>query len=210
VPPGITDFRRRLYFYFYQLIAKSGMGNSPLCNMGKHTLHNSLLNHMEKRKNVDSDFLLIQKRKMGSEQAIDLFVWKYYPSILKYCHLHIRDDGDAEEMAHETFERFFWNFHGHQHCGKAVNFLYVIAANCCKDYYRKRREIVTDELPEQTDNSMENMDWIDARIAIDKLPDEIREAAILFFFHELKQKEISKTLGIGLPLVKYDYMLGWT
>ena len=52
---------------------------------------------------MDSDSLLIQKVKMGSEQAIDLFVRKYYPSILKYCHLHIRDDGDAEEMALETF-----------------------------------------------------------------------------------------------------------
>lgn len=153
---------------------------------------------------MDSDFLLIQKMRMGNEQAIDLFIQKYYPQILKYCHLHIKDDGYAEDMAQETFEHFFRTFHNYQHYGKAVNFLYVIAANCCKDFYRKRSEIVTDKLPEEMDDSMENIeDWIDVHIALDQLSDELKEVAILFFFQELKQKEISKILGIGLPLVKY-------
>lgn len=153
---------------------------------------------------MDSDFLLIQKMKMGNVQAIDMFVQKYYPPILKYCHLHIKDYGYAEDMAQETFERFFRTFHNYQHYGKAVNFLYVIAANCCKDYYRKRIELLTNELPEQMDNSMEYIDdWMDVHIALDRLPDELKEAAILFFFQELKQKEISRILGIGLPLVKY-------
>ena len=39
--------------------------------------------------------------------------------------------------------------------------------------------------------------------ALEKLPTELREVTILFFFQEVKQKEIAKILNIGLPLVKY-------
>lgn len=38
---------------------------------------------------------------------------------------------------------------------------------------------------------------------IEQLPDELREILALYYFQELKLTEISKTLQIGLPLVKY-------
>lgn len=155
---------------------------------------------------MDSDFLLIKKMKMGNEQAIDFFVQKHYPQILKYCRLHIKDPGYAEDMTQETFERFFGTLHQYQHYGKVANFLYVIAANCCKDYYKKKSDLVMGELPEQTgqSESMKNIDeWIDIHMALKNLPNELREVAILWFFQGLKQREISIILGIGLPLVKY-------
>ena len=36
-----------------------------------------------------------------------------------------------------------------------------------------------------------------------KLPEEIRETAVLYFFQELKQREIAELLHIKLSLVKY-------
>lgn len=100
---------------------------------------------------MDSDFLLIQKMKFGDEEAVNLFVRKYYPAILKYCRLHSSDFTYAEDMAQETFERFFKTLSQYRHYGKAANYLYVIASNICRDYYRKNREISMDELPEQPD-----------------------------------------------------------
>ena len=44
---------------------------------------------------------------------------------------------------------------------------------------------------------------IDVERALDLLPEEIKETAILFFFQGLKQKEISDLLHIKLSLVKY-------
>lgn len=38
---------------------------------------------------MDSDFLLIQKMKIGDERAVESFVRKYYSQILRYCRLHI-------------------------------------------------------------------------------------------------------------------------
>ena len=39
--------------------------------------------------------------------------------------------------------------------------------------------------------------------AVRKLPEEIRETAVLYFFQELKQREIAELLHIKLSLVKY-------
>lgn len=154
---------------------------------------------------MDSDFLLIQKMKMGDEQAIEFFVNKYYPKILKYCCLHIYDHGHAEDMVQETFEQFFRTFDQYKHYGKALNYLYVIASSKCKNYYAKKSEpAMMEEMPEQSDPRMEYLDgWIDIYTAVNSLPPELKEVAVLFFFQEIKQKEIAKILGIGLPLVKY-------
>lgn len=153
---------------------------------------------------MDSDFLLIQKMKSGDEQAVDTFVRKYYPTIYKYCRLHIKDLGYAEDMTQETFERFFRTLDRYKHYGKAVNYLYVIAANSCRDHYRKRKEIAMDKLPYEAYRDMEGLEaWMDIHAGLDSLPHDIREVAVLFFFQEIKQKEIAAILGIGLPLVKY-------
>ena len=40
-------------------------------------------------------------------------------------------------------------------------------------------------------------------MALDSLPKDIREVAVLYFVQERKQKDIARVLGIGLPLVKY-------
>ena len=153
---------------------------------------------------MDSDFLLIQRMKNGDEQAIDVFVNKYYPMIMRYCRLHIRDCGHAEDITQETFECFFRTLDRYHHYGKAVNYLYVIAANACKDYYRKKDVPVTEILPEQSQYSEEHFEkYVDVHLALDSLPQEIREVAVLFFCQEIKQKEIARILGIGLPLVKY-------
>lgn len=153
---------------------------------------------------MDSDFLLIQKMKAGDEQAVDMFVRKYYPAIYKYCRLHINDLGYAEDMTQETFERFFRTLDRYKHYGKAVNYLYVIAANSCRDHYRKSKEITVEKLPKEPYQGMEGLeDWLDIHTGLNRLPHDIREVAILFFFQERKQKEIAAILGIGLPLVKY-------
>ncbi len=158
---------------------------------------------------MDMDFLLTQKMRMGDEKAVEAFVTKYYGQILRYCRLRIGDYGYAEDAAQETFERFFRNFSQYRHYGRAANYLYVIAGNLCKDFYRKNREIALEELSEEPDSGAETgagedpEKYLEIKLAFAGLPEEIRETAVLFFAQERKQKEIAEILGIGLPLVKY-------
>ena len=136
---------------------------------------------------MDTDILLIQKMRMGDECAVELFVEKYFSRILRYCRSHIGDPGYAEDMAQETFVRFFRTLPQYRHYGKAANYLYAIASNVCSDYYRK--------------NYVRNQKEV--RMAFEALPEELREVAVLYFQQEQKQKDIARILGIGLPLVKY-------
>lgn len=45
--------------------------------------------------------------KQGDDNALDLFVRKYYQEILSYCHYHCSDKTYAEDLTQETFIRFF-------------------------------------------------------------------------------------------------------
>ena len=153
---------------------------------------------------MDADFLLLHRMRNGDDQAIEDFVRKYYPLILRYCHLHIQDTGYAEDLTQETFARFFRTLHQYQHYGKAANYLYVIAGNLCRDHHKRPVEILMEELPEQLVYQMETLDLrLDIHQALEQLPPELQEVTILYFFQELKQKEIARILGISLPLVKY-------
>lgn len=158
---------------------------------------------------MDADFLLLRRMHQGDEGAIEEFVRKYYPLMLRYCRLHLWDAGEAEDVTQETFARFFRTLPQYQHYGKAANYLYVIAGNLCRDSFKKARPLALDDVPEQAREETPALDRkLDVRRALDSLPPELREAAVLYYYQELPQSSIAKILGIGLPLVKYRLKRG--
>lgn len=153
---------------------------------------------------MDKEFLLVHKMKNGDEGAMDVFIRNYYSVILRYCQFHISNVGDSEDLVQETFLRFFKSLPGYNHHGKAKNYLYRIAGNLCKDYYRKNVEwSLLGDLELQNGQIELIEDRIDLERALHKLPEEFREVIILYYFQELQLKEIAEILDIGLPLVKY-------
>lgn len=166
---------------------------------------------------MDGDSLLMYRMKSGDEDAIEQFVRKYYPVILKYCRYHIPDVGYAEDMTQETFERFFRTLPDYRHYGKAANYLYVIAGNLCRDFYRraggeqvqKRQKTWEGDDPgglslEGRYSPFDDLEGqMDVGRAVAMLPPDLREVIILYYFQELKLREIASILEIGLPLVKY-------
>ena len=153
---------------------------------------------------VDPDFLLVEKMRMGNEIAFETFVTKYYPKILKYCQTHIGDRDYAEDLTQETFVRFFRTLNRYRHYGKAANYLYTIASHVCRDYYRQVKEIPFETLPDASERCTQSPEeQVTIKDALNKLPPEIKEIAILFFIQELRQQDIATILGISLPLVKY-------
>lgn len=59
----------------------------------------------------DEDRLLIKQMKNGDSSAIEIFVRKYYPDILKYCRRRTSSNEDAMDLTQEVFLRFFLIFH---------------------------------------------------------------------------------------------------
>lgn len=155
------------------------------------------------------EFLLIRKMKQGDDEAFDVFVRKYYQAILTYCNCHCFDEMYAEDLTQETFVRFFTKLPDYHYRGKTLNYLYTIAGNLCKDYGKRRKEIPLEEKSLIEEKGVEeyrtesSMNKILVEQALNQLADELREIVILYYFQELKLKEISEILQIGLPLVKY-------
>lgn len=153
---------------------------------------------------MNSDFLLIQKVKNGNEEAGEQLVNKYYASIYQYCFLHVRNRDHAEDLTQDTFVRFFEALGTYRNYGKTKSYLYCIAGNIIKNYYKKKKDVLIDEFPEIPESNMTDMETrLDIERAVDYLPEELKETAILFFFQELKQREIADLLDIKLSLVKY-------
>lgn len=153
---------------------------------------------------MDEDFLLVWKMKKGDEDAMRHFVDEYYTKILNYCNYHCFDRQSAQDLAQETFARFFGALVSFKPIGKSANYLYVIARNVCIDFAKKKVAITIDKLPEK---SVCSMDGIEAKIdltnALKKLPEELREIIILHFFQGLSIREGANILKIGVPLAKY-------
>lgn len=152
---------------------------------------------------MDLDFLILHQMKNGDKQAVERFVRKYYPDILRYCYLHISDQDYAEDITQETFEHFFSALDRYQYRGKTKNYLYTIAANLCRDYYRKHREIPAAELPEQSVEPIALAEEkLDIGEALNHLQMELREVTILYYFRDRTQKEIAEILGISQTVVQ--------
>lgn len=156
---------------------------------------------------MNADFLMVQRMKQGDEASFDAFVRKYYGEILNYCHYHCFDRDYAEDLAQETFLNFFAKLSDYRYRGKTKNYLYTIAGNLCRDFYKKKKDIPTeDENLEQSAVSVP-LDGVLEQIAVEEmvksLPPEFGEVIILYYFQGLKMREIADVLQANISLVKY-------
>ncbi len=173
---------------------------------------------------MQQDTLLVRKMQNGDEEAMAVFVQKYYPRILQYCRYHCTDRESAQDLTQETFEKFFRNLAAYHHSGKILNYLYTIARNLCIDWGRKNKEVYIGDYSKERragdgrygeagcGNSGETgtedrTDGIEDKVLIEealgKLAEELREVVILHYFQELSLRETAAVLQVGLPLVKY-------
>ena len=69
-------------------------------------------------------------------------------------------------------------------------------------------DCVVSRLNSSSDSYCSDIEYLDTKIAVERLPDDIREIIVLYFFLGRKQSEIAEICGIGLPLVKYRLRKG--
>lgn len=162
---------------------------------------------------MDEDFLLVLGIKGGRQDAVEAFVRKYYSEILNYCFGRTGDFMQAEDMTQQTFLNFLKGIGRYEHKGKAKNFLYVTAGNLCKNFYaqkERQKELPLDEEERKGLADERNRDFagktveaVSVREALFKLPEEQKEVLLLYYFQELKIKEIAAILGQTQSNVKY-------
>lgn len=156
---------------------------------------------------MDKDFFLIRRMKKGDEDAVEAFIMLYYRDIYSFCYHKLSDKWLAEDLTQDTFANFFRHFNTYVHKGKAKNYLYVIAGNLCKNEYKKKKSILLEDTSFSKEGKQNQQNDLLEKIVFEetlkKLPKDYKEVIQLYYYHNLKIREISDMLGITVSLVKY-------
>lgn len=148
-----------------------------------------------------SDDELVEKIRLGNENAAEELIERYYTSILRYCKWHCSDLEKAEDLTQETFLKLFKNLFGYKGKKKFKAYLYTIANHLCID---ESRRVQFSSLEEAKNIEHEYKDIVqledreEINYLLSFLSSEQRETVILRFGEQLEFQEIAKVMGCNM------------
>lgn len=138
------------------------------------------------------------------EEKTDELIRDNYADIYKYCFYHIENRDAAQDLTQDVFLKFLSRLDDYCEYGKLKNYLYVVAKNTVKDYFRKPKECSLDNVEETYDNGMEDIsERIDILRVLDMLEPFEKELIILRYYQELKIKDIAEILNMPVSTIRY-------
>lgn len=159
-----------------------------------------------------TDKELLQELHRGTASAVEMMVFRYHGPIYAYLYRMLNAKPLAEDFTQECFLRAMEAVRKKRLPEALRPWLYRIAANLCKDYWRRsstRSEMLQDpaEADYPADESVAAIfDRQEERErvvkAVQGLHTEKRNVIVLRFYQELKLEEIAGILDIPLSTVK--------
>ncbi len=158
--------------------------------------------------------------KQGHRDCLQALVERHHSPLLGF--LYRMSGGDrslAEDMVQETFLRVLRTIDQYQHLRPFKPWLYTIATNLIRDYYRRFETRAQVDLSEQKLSQMADSDPIEDDLqaadeakaiaaALLSLPAHQREVVVLRYYQELPLAEISAILDIPVGTVKSRLSIG--
>ena len=167
---------------------------------------------------MDADRGLVDAAAGGSREAFDDLVRRYQGQILNLARAMTAADGDAEDLAQETFVRAWRGLAGFRSDSTFRTWLYGIAVNVIRTRRQRGSRLRRLFQPVRRDadpgsDPLERAsvdDGIEAPLAmrqvIDRalatLPDDMREAVVLRDVQGLDYREIAAALGVPIGTVE--------
>jgi RNA polymerase sigma-70 factor (ECF subfamily) len=170
--------------------------------------------------NTELDKDLVRRVQQGDKAAFDLLVIKYQHRIIQLVNRYVKDPSEAQDVAQEAFikaYRALGNFRGDS---AFYTWLYRIAINTAKNYLVSRSRRYSDyqidiQDAEQVGNApqlkgMETPEYLlmndeivnVIKIAIEKLPEEMKIAIMLREFEGMSYEEIAQTMECPVGTVR--------
>ena len=169
----------------------------------------------------NEDFQLIQRVLRGDDDAFSVLVGKYQKQVHALAWRKIGDFHIAEEITQDTFLKAYKRLATLKEPQRFVGWLYVIAANRCSSWLRKKRlptqslEHLEQEDKEQLEKGaysefvVEENERISGQTQrhvvkklLAKLPESERTIITLHYFGEMSCTEIGAFLGVSANTVK--------
>ena len=169
----------------------------------------------------NADVKLIQRVLRGDDDAFSVLVGKYQKQVHALAWRKIGDFHIAEEITQDTFLKAYKRLATLKEPQRFVGWLYVIAANLCSSWLRKKRlrthslEHLEQEDKDQLEKAaysefvVEENERISGQTQRDvvkkllaKLPESERTIITLHYFGEMSCTEISAFLGVSANTIK--------
>ena len=166
----------------------------------------------------NDDVQLIQRVLDGDDTAFSILVKKYQRSVHALAWRKIGDFHIAEDITQETFLKVYQKLPTLKDPQSFVSWLYVIAANCCKAWLRKKR-LWTQPLETASGAEIKRATYSgyvsaeNARTTAEaqrevvkkllaKLQESERTVITLYYLGGMTYEEISKFLGVSVAAIK--------
>ena len=169
---------------------------------------------------ADPDAELMLRLKNGEDRILNELMARWQQSLVGFIYRYIGHETDALDLAQETFVRVYATRRRYTVRGKFSTWLFAIAANLCRNYLRRRRRR-GESVPETSD--MEDAEFADRiqglddspdqaamrsesisliKVAIEKLPHDLKTVILLHEYQSLSYGEISSVLGCSVKAVE--------
>jgi RNA polymerase sigma factor (sigma-70 family) len=156
---------------------------------------------------------LVRAMADGDQAAFEVFIHRYHGPILGFLERMLADPGKAEDFTQETFVRLIRQLKKGEIPLQIRPWLYRVATNLCKDYWRSKSvqkersaDELSDDLPDTKASVYEIYARQESRLEIIQTLEEIpavqKEIILLRFYQDLKLQEIADTLELSLSGVK--------
>jgi len=153
----------------------------------------------------DPDIDLLPGLRAGNASALSALMDRHLDRVHSLAWHMTGDRSQAEDIAQETFLRFWQTAPGWSDTGGAtiLTWLRRVATRLCIDEKRRKRPIYTDMVPDNADPSLsadlelvrsETAQRVQAEILA--LPERQRAALILSYYQHLSQSEGAAVMGV--------------
>ncbi|MFZ5428980.1 MAG: RNA polymerase sigma factor SigZ [Bacteroidota bacterium] len=129
-------------------------------------------------------------------------IWRqHHDQLLAFISKRIKNRDDAEDILQEVFIKILSNIEKLKDSSKLQSWIFQITRNAIVDYIRKKKfqelEAEISDIEEETDKTAMNeaTGWIG--FYVDSLPENYRDAVVLYEIKGKSQKEIAEQLGIS-------------
>lgn len=158
-----------------------------------------------------SDMLLVEAIAAGSALAFALLMQRYLRTVLAVAQRLLQSSAEADEVAQETFLRF-WQYAGQWDVyGKASvrTWLCKVVANLCLDRLRRKPSVALDDQLDLVDERMDSAATLEqqhrtalVRQVLAQLPERQRLAVVLCYFEEMSMAEAAHVMELTVGAVE--------
>ncbi len=168
---------------------------------------------MEERIKVAMSLGKMEVSPPSKEELLRELIELYAESIKRLAYTYVKNWSAADDITQEVFIKCYEKMEDFRGDSSYKTWLYKITRNKCKDYLKSkwyRSFFPTDFMPErlgnneistedQVINKLEDMELSQKVLA---LPTKYREIIILFYYEQLKMKEIEALTHLNVETIK--------